>query len=73
MGAGPEGNVFVADFYNHRVQKFTAEGEFLVAFGSQGDGPGMFDRPTDMAEDQEGNVYVVDFGNDRVQKWERAK
>ena len=66
---GPNGNVFVADFYNHRVQKFTPEGAFLVGFGESGRGVGQFDRPTDMAVDEEGNVYVVDFGNNRIQKF----
>lgn len=65
-----DGNVFVADFENHRVQKFTSEGEFLGAFGEQGSGPGQFDRPTDAAIDQDGNLYVVDFGNNRVQKFQ---
>ena len=65
---GPEGNVFVADFYNHRIQKFTSKGQFLVAFGERGDGPGEFERPTDVAVDTEGNLYVVDFGNNRIQK-----
>ena len=69
VAVDPDGNIFVADFYNHRIQKFTPEGEFLVAFGSQGIGPGQFERPTDMAFDEEGNVYVVDFGNNRIQKF----
>ena len=66
---GPQGDVFVADFYNHRVQKFTADSEFLVAFGEHGTGEGQFERPTDMAVDADGNVYVVDFGNNRIQKF----
>ena len=59
--------VFVSDSGNHRIQRFTAEGEFLVAFGQPGAGPGELDRPTDAAVDADGEVYVVDFGNDRVQ------
>lgn len=69
MTADPKGQVFVADFYNHRIQKFTAEGKFLAAFGERGSQPGQFDRPTDMAVDSDGNVYVVDFGNQRIQKF----
>jgi len=69
VAVGPDGNVFVADFYNHRIQKFTPEGEFLAAFGSQGNGPGQFERPTDVALDDEGNVFVVDFGNNRIQEF----
>ncbi len=64
-----EGNVFVADFYNNRIQKFSSEGKFLVSFGSRGSKPGELNRPTDVAVDDEGYLYVVDFGNDRVQKF----
>jgi len=69
VAVDPKGSVFVADFYNHRIQKFTPEREFLVAFGSQGTGTGQIERPTDMAVDDEGNVYVVDLGNNRIQKF----
>ena len=61
----------VADFFNHRIQKFTADGQFLVAFGDHGSAPAQLDRPTDVAVEDEGNVYVVDFGNDRVQVFGR--
>ena len=33
ISIGPQGNMFVADFYNDRVQKFRPNGEFLNAFG----------------------------------------
>ena len=59
----------MADFYNHRVQKFSPEGDFLVTIGEPGNGPGQFDRPTDAVVDREGNLYVVDFGNDRIQRF----
>ncbi len=32
-----DGNLFVADFYNHRVQKFAPDGTFLTSFGGRGD------------------------------------
>lgn len=67
VGVDLQGHIFVADFYNHRIQKFTSNGRFLVAFGHPGTSPGELDRPTDVAVDEEGNLYVVDFGNDRIQ------
>ncbi len=70
---GPHGNIFVADFYNHRVQKFTPDGTFLVAIGSRGQGPGQLEYPTDVALDEKGNLYVVDFGNNRIQKFAAIK
>jgi len=65
--AGPDGHIFVADFYNHRVQEFTSDGQFVRAFGEKGSGEGQFDRPVDLAFDHKGRLYVVDFGNDRIQ------
>ncbi len=69
IALGPQGNVFVTDFYNHRVQKFTPDGTFLSSFGSRGSGPGEFSYPiaVDVADD--GTVFAADFGNNRVQKW----
>lgn len=70
VAVGPEGNIFVADFYNDRVQKFAPDGTFLTAFGETGDGPGQFGHAmaVDVAED--GAVFVADFLNNRVQKWQ---
>jgi DNA-binding beta-propeller fold protein YncE len=62
-----KGDVYVADHLNHRVQKFTPDGEFLAEFGSYGDGRGQLSHPTDVAVDPDGDVYVCDWANDRVQ------
>ncbi|HEY5568896.1 MAG TPA: 6-bladed beta-propeller, partial [Gammaproteobacteria bacterium] len=64
------GNVFVADFYNHRIQKFAADGAFLTSFGSEGSGPGQFNYPIAVAVAADGTVFVADFGNHRVQRWQ---
>lgn len=64
--------VFVADFYNHRIQKFTADGEFLTSFGAKGTGPGQFNHAIAVAAAEDGTVFAVDFGNNRIQKWRRA-
>lgn len=63
IGVDADCAVFVADFYNHRVQKFRPDGTFLTAFG----GPDELDRPTDVAVAPDGTAYVVDFGNRRIQ------
>jgi len=64
-----DGEVFVADFYNHRIQKFSADGTFRTAFGRPGSGPGELRHPVGVAVGPEGDVFVADFGNQRVQRW----
>jgi DNA-binding beta-propeller fold protein YncE len=63
------GDVYVTDSWNNDVQKFTADGAFLLRWGGPGIGDGQFDSPEKIAVDEVGNVYVVDGGNSRVQKF----
>ncbi len=63
------GRIYVADFYNNRIQMFTADGTFLSAFGGKGDGPGRFKKAIGVAVAEDGTVFATDFGNNRVQKW----
>jgi DNA-binding beta-propeller fold protein YncE len=60
-------NVYIADWRNDRIQKFSNDGKFLAVFGSSGEGEGQFRRPTSVAVDAEGFIYVADWGNERVQ------
>ena len=63
-----EDNIFVADYGNDCIQKFTANGQFLSAVGTKGEGPLQFNSPTDIAFNAANNkVYVIEKGNDRVQ------
>ena len=64
-----QGIVFAADFYNHRIQTFTADGTFLTAFGGKGNGPGQFYYVTAVAVAEDGTVFAADYGNNRIQKW----
>lgn len=60
-------NLYVGEYGdNDRVQKFDKDGNFLLAFGSQGTAPGQFQRPSGMLW-HEGKIYVVDAFNNRIQ------
>ncbi|MEX0613572.1 MAG: hypothetical protein WD229_15755 [Pirellulales bacterium] len=57
---------------NHRVQMFTAEGQYLTGLGNTatpGQAAGQFRTPHGMAFDSHGVLYVVDTQNHRVQKF----
>ena len=55
-----EGNVYVADTGNDRIQKFDNTGAFLLKWGTRGSGDGEFYSPRNIALDADGMVYVVD-------------
>ncbi len=63
-----DGNVYVADHGNSRVQKFSSTGAYVTQWGSGGSGNGQFASDFAIAYN-EGWVYVSDQGNDRVQKF----
>lgn len=67
-----DGNIYIADRNNERVQKFDAAGDFLLKWGSSGTNDGQFSAnngAVDIAVDSEGNIWVVDRGNHRIQKF----
>ena len=62
-----DGNVFVADTWNDRIEEFDADGTFIRTFGEAGDGPGYFARPKGISIDGDGHIWVADAMQDRVQ------
>ena len=69
VAVSPDGRyVYVADTWNHRVQKFTADGRFLDMWGTFGQDETEFAMwgPRDLVVDNNGNVLVVDTGNKRI-------
>ena len=66
-----EGNLYVTDTMNNRVEIFDADGNFLSEFGKNGDGPGFFTRPKGIAIDSDGHIWVADQVQDRLQVFNR--
>ena len=67
-GISIKGDVlYVADCYNHRIQKLTSRGEFIHKFGQKGSGEGEFDHPIAVIVDSNNTLIVSDYGNNRIQ------
>jgi DNA-binding beta-propeller fold protein YncE len=60
-------NLYVSDTYNDRIEIFDADGNFIRAWGKNGDRPGTFSRPKGIAIDVDGHVWVADAVQDRIQ------
>jgi len=67
---GPNGQLYVNDRNNNRVQRFSADGAFLGKFGSTGSGPGQFGSPSGVGTAPDGSVYVGDNSNHRIAKFD---
>ena len=63
-----DGNPYVVDHGNERLQRFSAGGEWTGGVGITGGEAGQFTQPSDVAVDSEGNIWVADTWNHRVQK-----
>lgn len=67
LAVDSDGNLYVADTLNDRVEIFDGDGTFVRTFGKAGDGPGYFSRPKGVAVDSDNHIWVVDGMQDRVQ------
>lgn len=72
VAVGCDGAVYVADLYNYRIQKFSADGTFLTQWGSYGSGEGQFAYPLKVSVDRDGSVFVLDVSNYRIEEFSDA-
>jgi tripartite motif-containing protein 71 len=62
-----EGNVYVTDTGNHRVQKLTSNGTYITQWGGSGIEEGMFNYPHGISIGVDDIVLVTDRANHRIQ------
>jgi DNA-binding beta-propeller fold protein YncE len=65
-----EGFVYVCELGNHRIQKFTSDGQSVSVLGGAGRAPGQFHQPWGFAFDSTGAMHVIDSYNHRVQRFD---
>ena len=68
VAVGEDGNIYVSDFGNKRIQKFSSSGEYLTHWGNSGKDLGSFYNPTGIAVGTD-FIFVVDRDLNRVQKF----
>ncbi len=68
LAVGTDGSVYVADTWNHRIQKFSPDGRFITQWGffGQGESGAAFWGPRDIVIDSNNNLLITDTGNKRI-------
>ncbi len=63
--------LWIADACNHRIQRYDISGprpRWIDVWGQQGNQPGQFHYPYDLALLSDGGVLVCEYGNQRIQR-----
>jgi hypothetical protein len=59
IASDDQGNIYVLDSQLHQVMVFTSKGEYIRSIGRQGEGPGEFNRPSDLFMTPDGHIAVM--------------
>ena len=68
IAVGEDGSIYVSDFGNKRIQKFSSTGEYLTHWGNSGKQLGDFYNPSGITVSDD-SVFVVDRDLNRIQKF----
>jgi hypothetical protein len=66
-----EGNIFIFDPPNYRIQQFNKRGEYIRSIGRKGQGPGEFENPSYVYLDKGGNIYVPEGFSNKIQIFDK--
>jgi RHS repeat-associated protein len=69
VAVAANGDVYVVDASNYRVQEFSSTGTYITQWGSKGTENGQFEAPRGIAIASNGDVYVTDESGERVQEF----
>lgn len=72
MDFSPEGTLLIADYTGQQALEFSrTDGRYIRSFGRQGNGPGEYGTPGNMAIDPYGRVYILDPVFGRILRYDR--
>ncbi|NIP54516.1 MAG: 6-bladed beta-propeller, partial [Phycisphaerae bacterium] len=70
LAVDADGNLYTAEKYNDRIQKFDADGNFIKQWGHRGSTAGLFKYVQGLSVTSDGYLYAADTYNQRVQKFD---
>jgi hypothetical protein len=62
----PDGRIALLDVRKNRISVFSSEGEFILSFGDEGNGPGEFAEPVELAVLDDGKLVVCDYMHQKL-------
>ena len=65
-------SIYIADYYNHRIQKWgygACAGVTVAGNGSTGSGTSQLNYPRDVVVDANGFMFITDSDNHRILRW----
>ena len=65
-----DGNTYVMDSGNHRIQVFDPAGNYLKTIGRKGQGPGEFQVLYSMDINDDGHLYIYDRGKRSMERFD---
>lgn len=71
VSMSPKGILYVADTGNHRIQKFSDNGDLQTFIGGIGWASEQFQRPMDLCASNGLDVYVADYENNRIERYDK--
>jgi peptidoglycan hydrolase-like protein with peptidoglycan-binding domain/sugar lactone lactonase YvrE len=67
-----EGNIYVSDTQNNRIEKYDSSGNFVLQWGTLGTAEAEFDHPLGIVIGDNNRVFVADNFNNRIQEFDSA-
>lgn len=65
----PDGNIYIADSANNRIEELSSTGGYVAQYGSKGTEAGKLEHPDGVAFGPNGHMFILDTNNNRLQKW----